>query len=334
MPLIDPFCRNRSYIQIHWYKAAASIIWYNFTARQSSYRRVSRSCRPVQSLWTLHLPSHMCFRESCTPRCSWSCLHRPPRHLPRHADHLRRIGSYTFADWHHPWFIRTYSWFTPDSLFCTVVQEIWSEKVVHVLRSDYHTCICMFSVYQCAGTDTRFVLSWFMDTRGSAAITTLTELHRIQYAFLYFSYIFSAWLTSAGAMFIFISCSSPTPALLGTTNGFAQTVFSSMGAIGPAGVTVRFFRSAHITFKLIFELKVVVRHFHRTKPTWRPPGVRCHVQYWPHSRACKHLSSPWKAWWWCSATGYRNRRLLMKAIKKNSFELYIYGCLLVIFPRS
>lgn len=45
--------------------------------------------------------------------------------------------------------------------------------------------------------------------------------------------------TAFSAMFIFISCAAPTKDLTGTTNGIAQTVFSSMGAIGPAGVTVR-----------------------------------------------------------------------------------------------
>lgn len=44
--------------------------------------------------------------------------------------------------------------------------------------------------------------------------------------------------TAFSAMFIFISCASPTKELTGTTNGIAQTVFSLMGAIGPAGVTV------------------------------------------------------------------------------------------------
>ncbi|KAF8527517.1 MFS general substrate transporter [Hysterangium stoloniferum] len=46
--------------------------------------------------------------------------------------------------------------------------------------------------------------------------------------------------TAFSAMFIFISCAAPTKELLGTTNGVAQTIFSSMGAIGPAGVTSLF----------------------------------------------------------------------------------------------
>lgn len=38
-------------------------------------------------------------------------------------------------------------------------------------------------------------------------------------------------------MYIFISLSSPSPAALGRTFAISQTVFSVMGAIGPATVT-------------------------------------------------------------------------------------------------
>lgn len=44
--------------------------------------------------------------------------------------------------------------------------------------------------------------------------------------------------TAFSAMYIFISCAAPTKELLGTTNGIAQTVFSTMGIIGPSGITV------------------------------------------------------------------------------------------------
>ncbi|GJJ13326.1 hypothetical protein Clacol_007578 [Clathrus columnatus] len=46
--------------------------------------------------------------------------------------------------------------------------------------------------------------------------------------------------TAFSAMYIFISCASPTKELLGTTNGIAQTVFSTMGIIGPSGITALF----------------------------------------------------------------------------------------------
>lgn len=44
--------------------------------------------------------------------------------------------------------------------------------------------------------------------------------------------------TAFSAMYIFISCAAPTKELLGTTNGVGQTVFSTMGIFGPAGITV------------------------------------------------------------------------------------------------
>ncbi|KAF8587553.1 MFS general substrate transporter [Ramaria rubella] len=76
-------------------------------------------------------------------------------------------------------------------------------------------------------------------------INGLARAHGVGYPGLWVLLIFQLFLllpsyTAFSAMFIFISNSSPTPALLGTTNGLAQTIFSSMGAIGPAGVTSLF----------------------------------------------------------------------------------------------
>lgn len=68
-------------------------------------------------------------------------------------------------------------------------------------------------------------------------------------------------LSFAGAMFMFVSCASPTPALLGATNGLAQTVFSGMGAFIPAGVTVR-----PISFQA-----------HRDTLTQKPTGTIRHI---------------------------------------------------------
>ena len=176
---IDPFRCNRSHIQNHRQKTAASIIWHNYTARQWNHWRVPRSCRPVQSLWTIYLSSHTCVREPCSPRCSRSCLHRTPLRLPRHANHFRWTGSLTLADWSHPRFVRTCSRFTSDFLLRTVVQDIWSEKAVYVLRGNHDTCICMFPVYQRAGKDTWAILPWIMDSRSTPTLHALAKLYRI-----------------------------------------------------------------------------------------------------------------------------------------------------------
>ncbi|KAF8526099.1 major facilitator superfamily domain-containing protein [Gautieria morchelliformis] len=76
-------------------------------------------------------------------------------------------------------------------------------------------------------------------------INALARAHGLSYPGVWILLVLQLFLllpsyTAFSAMFIFISSSSPTPALLGTTNGFAQTIFSSMGAIGPAGVTSLF----------------------------------------------------------------------------------------------
>lgn len=74
-------------------------------------------------------------------------------------------------------------------------------------------------------------------------INALARAHGPWYSGVWILVVIQAFLllpsyTTFSAMGIFISTSAPTPALLGTTMGVSQTLFSSMGTIGPSGVTV------------------------------------------------------------------------------------------------
>jgi len=74
-------------------------------------------------------------------------------------------------------------------------------------------------------------------------INALARSHGPHYPGVWIYVVIQAFLllpsyTCFSAIHIFISNSAPTPALLGTTMGVAQTLFSAMGTIGPSGATV------------------------------------------------------------------------------------------------
>lgn len=113
-----------------------------------------------------------------------------------------------------------------------------------------------------------------------------------------FIVIFSAGgltLSFAGAMFMFVSCASPTPALLGATNGLAQTVFSGMGAFIPAGVTVRvLFSSGASGFCNTKTPTGTIRHVCRVQTHQWQPCIRGYEQSWSDGCSRWHISTSCK----------------------------------------